>query len=157
MFVMVGPPADPAQVRAAENAASAFQRIARANVTFVSRGDESGTHEREIELWNRAGIRPPPDRLLISGRGMALALRHANEVSGYTLCDEGTFRQFERIVGLVILFSGDPVLKNTYSVVHSEANARAARFAAWLTDGAGRDRITAYEITGRPAFTVPAH
>jgi tungstate transport system substrate-binding protein len=78
-FVIVGPKNDPAAVRQAADALDAFQRIAGAPVTFVSRGDSSGTHEREQALWKAADVMPPPDRLLVSGRSMAVALRHAQE------------------------------------------------------------------------------
>jgi tungstate transport system substrate-binding protein len=156
MFVVVGPREDPAQVRSAASAADAFRRIAASPVTFVSRGDLSGTHERELALWSAAGAKPPPDRLLTSGRGMAMALRHADEARGYTLSDAATFRQLERSVGLAVLFEGDAALRNDYSVVHARANARAAAFAEWLTRGAGRDLIASYRIDGRPVFIVPA-
>ena len=105
-FVIVGPRADPAGIREAGDALEAFRRIAGAPVTFVSRGDSSGTHERELMLWKAAGVTPPPERLLVSGRSMAVALRHAQERQGYTLSDEATFWQLERQLDLVVLFDG---------------------------------------------------
>jgi tungstate transport system substrate-binding protein len=156
MFVVVGPPQDASEVRMAATAADAFRRIAAGSVAFVSRGDESGTHERELELWAAAGAKPPPDRLIISGRGMALALRHADEVNGYTLSDEATFHQLARTLDLVMLFAGDPGLRNDYSVIHRRDNAGGAAFASWLTSPAGRDLIAGYRVEGRAVFTVPA-
>lgn len=154
-FVIVGPPSDPAGVGAAADAADAFRRIAQSNVPFVSRGDRSGTHEREEVLWDAAGLRPPMDRLIVSGRGMALALRHADEVNGYTLSDEATFRQFEGEIELTLLFSGGTALLNVYSVIHPSADAAAAAFAGWLTGPAGRAHISGFAIGGRPMFAVP--
>ena len=153
-FVIVGPPGDPARVRDAADALDAFRRIAAAGAPFVSRGDASGTHERELSLWKGAGVTAAPDRLLVSGPSMAFALRHAQERQGYTLSDEATFWQMERNLELVTLFAGDPRLVNTYAVIHPPGDGLAARFAAWLTRGDGRARIEAYRIEGRPAFTV---
>jgi tungstate transport system substrate-binding protein len=154
-FVIVGPPSDPAGVRAAEDAADAFRRIAASSFPFVSRGDLSGTHERENALWDAAGVRPPAARLIVSGRGMALALRHANELSGYTLSDEATYQQFERELELQLLFEGDARLLNTYAVLHPQSDAAASQLATWLVSGAGRDRIREFSIGGRPMFKVP--
>ncbi len=153
-FVVVGPASDPAHVREARDALDAFQRIAHAAVTFVSRGDGSGTHEREQALWNNAGVTPAAGRLLVSGRGMAIALRHAQEREGYTLSDEATFWQLERQLDLVVLFAGDARLLNTYAVVHPRGNRISEAFAEWLTRGEGRQRISTYRIDARPAFTV---
>ena len=155
-FVILGPPSDPAGVRGAADAADAFRRIAQSSIPFVSRGDLSGTHERENAFWDAAGMRPPSARLIVSGRGMALALRHANELSGYTLSDEATYRQFERELELQLLFEGDARLVNSYSVLHPQSDAAASRLATWLVGGGGRERIRAFTIGGRPMFTVPA-
>ncbi len=155
-FVIVGPPSDPAGVRAAADAPDAFSRIAESSTPFVSRGDLSGTHEREDALWEAAGARPPPARLIVSGRGMALALRHADEVRGYTLSDEATYRQFERELELQLIFEGDVRLVNTYAVLHPQSDAAARRLASWLVGGDGRERIRGFSIGGKPMFTVPA-
>src|SRR5688572_23390921 len=153
-FVIVGPRADPAGIREAGDALEAFRRIAGSPVTFVSRGDSSGTHERELMLWKAAGVAPPPERLLVSGRSMAVALRHAQERQGYTLSDEATFWQLERQLDLVVLFDGDARLLNTYAVIHPRNNQTAGAFAEWLSRGGGRERIERYQIQGRVAFTV---
>ena len=156
-FVIVGPPSDPAGVRVASDATDAFRRIGQSSVPFVSRGDLSGTHERENARWDAAGMRPPAERLIVSGRGMALALRHANELSAYTLSDEATFRQFERELELQLLFEGDGRLLNTYAVLHPRADAAAGRLANWLVGDQGRALIGALTIEGKPMFRLPAH
>jgi tungstate transport system substrate-binding protein len=153
-FVVVGPPADPARVRQADDVVDAFRRIAAARAIFVSRGDESGTHERERLLWKAAGLQPEQAQLRVSGQGMAVTLRQTDEQQGYTLSDEATFWQLEQQVGLVTLFDSDPRLLNTYAVVYPQTDDTAKRFAAWLAEGDGRERISAYRVQGRVAFTV---
>ena len=151
-FVIVGPPHDPAGVRGAPNAVEAFRRIARADVNFISRHDESGTHERESRMWEDAGRRPDTDNLVVSAGSMATALRHTEERVGYTLSDEATFRQFESSLELAALYADDDALLNTYAVVYSRGAATARRFAEWLTAGRGRQRLAAYEVNGVPVF-----
>jgi tungstate transport system substrate-binding protein len=153
-FVLVGPPGDPAKVRQASGVADAFRRIATQRATFVSRGDESGTHERERALWTAAGVRPQPAQLRVSGQGMAVTLRQAGEQQAYTLTDEGTFWQLERQIELVSVFDADPLLLNTYAVVYPRADSGAARFAAWLAEGDGRSRMSEFRVQGRQAFTI---
>jgi tungstate transport system substrate-binding protein len=153
-FVIVGPKNDPAAVREATDAFDAFRRIAAEPVTFVSRGDSSGTHEREQMLWKTAGVMPRADRLLVSGRSMAVALRHAQERQGYTLSDEATFWQLEPQLDLVLLFAGDARLLNTYAVVYPRGNEVADALTEWLTRGPGRERIDRFRAQGRIAFTV---
>jgi tungstate transport system substrate-binding protein len=152
-FIVVGPATDPANIKLATDAVDAFRRIAAAPVSFVSRGDGSGTHERELGLWKAAGVTPRPDRWLVSGRSMAVALRHAQERQGYTLADEATFWQMERQLDLVTLAAGDVRLLNTYAVIDSANNPIAGAFAAWIAEGDGRRLIGAYRIEGRVAFT----
>jgi tungstate transport system substrate-binding protein len=154
-FVIVGPPSDPAGVRTAGNAVEAFRRIAASTVPFVSRGDQSGTHERENALWDAAGVRPATEHLIVSGRGMALALRHAHDVAGYTLSDEATYRQFESTLELGLLHQGDPRLLNHYSVLHPVADTAARHLATWLVSDDGRALISGFTIGGKPMFTVP--
>lgn len=151
-FVVVGPPSDPAAAKDAHDAVDAFARIDRSGETFVSRGDGSGTHERESALWRLAGMSPTAGRLIVSGRGMAVALRHADEVPGYTLSDEATFWQFQRTLDLAIVYRGDPRLLNTYAVVHAGRRVEAATLLQWLTAGEGRDHTSAYRANGRVVF-----
>ena len=152
-FVIAGPDADPARVREARDATDAFARIAAARHWFVSRGDGSGTHEREQELWSSAGVRLPPDRLLVSGGGMGTTLRQADERAAYTLTDDATFRQLSARLAIRVLFAGDARLTNTYSLVWDPSSQAADRFAAWLTAGRGRTAVEGYRIDGVAPFT----
>ena len=154
-FVIVGPPGDPAGVRAAAAAGEAMRRIAASGARFISRGDQSGTHEREQQLWEQAGARPPGDLLVTAGAGMGTTLRVANGAAAYTLTDRATFSQHAGALRLAILLE-DPQLLNTYAVIvagESPRIADARAFGEWLASGAGRDVIGRYRIDGaRPAF-----
>ena len=151
-FVIVGPAADPAGIRAAPDAVTAFRQIAASRSFFVSRGDQSGTHEREQTFWQAANI-VPGEWLLISGRGMAQALRHADEKQGYTLSDQATFWQLESDISLITLFDKDPRLINTYAMVYRNSDPQSASFARWL-NGAGRQIIEGFLVRGRRAFAT---
>lgn len=151
-FVIAGPLPDPAGVRGAAGALDAFRRIAGSGQRFVSRGDESGTHERERSLWAAAGTTVDAARLIVSGRGMAQALRHAHEAQAYVLTDAPTLRQLAPGLDLAVLFDGDPGLVNTYAVVHRREHPAGETFAAWLTGDAGRAALAGFQIDGQPAF-----
>jgi tungstate transport system substrate-binding protein len=153
-FVVVGPPDDPARVRQARGVVDGFRRISAARAIFVSRGDESGTHERERSLWSAAGVQPDQAQLRVSGQGMAVTLRQADEQHGYTLADEATFWQLERQIELVPVLEADPRLLNTYAVVYPSSGGTAERFATWLAHGDGRTRIASFRVQGRVAFTT---
>ena len=154
-FVLVGPDDDPARVRQADGVEDAMRRIAGSSATFVSRGDRSGTHEREELLWTLAAAKPPHGRLVGAGAGMGTTLRIAAETGAYTLTDRATWAQVGR-QPLTILFEGNPRLMNTYAVILDPAGPRAelaAAFADWLTDGDGRTVIDGFRIGGVRAFS----
>ncbi|MDQ3068974.1 MAG: substrate-binding domain-containing protein [Acidobacteriota bacterium] len=156
-FVIAGPVSDPASIAGAASAADAMTRIARSGALFVSRGDESGTHAREKQLWISAGTRPAPAALIETGQGMAPTLRVASEREGYVLTDEATLARLAAAVRLRALFASDPVLLNTYAaMILSTAPARTSEMAErlwrWLVEGAGQQRIDAFRIDGRQVF-----
>jgi tungstate transport system substrate-binding protein len=137
-FLIAGPPDDPATVAKAPDILGALQRIASHGSRWVSRGDESGTHEREKELWRLAGAHPDSDRLVISGQGMGNTLRVASEMGAYTLTDRGTFEQLAPQIRLKELYTGDTRLLNTYAILTTGSTPPANRFAEWVSDGEGR-------------------
>ena len=150
-FLLVGPPEDPAHVAEAGDAVTAMRQIAASGATFISRGDESGTHERERQLWIAAGVTPPKDRLVVAGASMGQTLRIASTTDAYTLTDRGTFEALQGALRSRMLSVADPRLLNTYAVVIDPANAPARRFAQWLVDGPGRavlERIVSREVRG---------
>ena len=156
-FVIAGPAADPAGVRAAGSASDAMTRIARSGALFVSRGDESGTHAREWALWTAAGVVPEAAHLIETGQGMSATLRVASSRQGYVLTDEATLARLAGAVTVQALYGGDPALLNTYAVAilttaRPARNEAADRFARWLAEGDGQARIDAFRIDGRPVF-----
>ena len=146
-FLIVGPAHDPADIAGSSDAVEAMARIADARVRFISRGDESGTHERERELWQLAGGAPPDGRLVAAGASMGMTLRIASEMGSYTLTDRGTFEALSESVKLAALVAGDPRLLNTYAVLADPAHERGLRFARWLVHGAGRDVLADLLVT----------
>lgn len=156
-FVLVGPAGDDAKVRQASTAADAMRRIASSTAVFVSRGDESGTHTREQQLWQRAGAKPRADRLLETGQGMAATLRIASERRAYTLTDRATFTQLAHALTLQPLYEHDSELLNTYAVLILAGAVRertAMTFMTWISDGDGRARIASFTVADTRPFVV---
>ena len=156
-FAVVGPAADPAGVAYAQQAADAFTRIARGRARFVSRGDSSGTHVKELALWAAAGLRPQGEPwYLESGADQTTTLQLAGERGAYALADLPTFARLPD-VGLKVVFTADTLLRNPYTLyvvrVPAPALHPAAReFAAWAM-GAWRDALLGRRLPdGSPAF-----
>lgn len=117
-FVLVGPAEDPAGIRKEVSAAGALARIASGAFLFLSRGDRSGTHVREIRLWEEAGLKPQGSRWYQeTGQGMGQTLMVASEKGGYTLSDRGTYLALAPKLSLKILLEGDQGLRNEYHVI----------------------------------------
>lgn len=118
-FLVVGPSGDPAGLRGMNDAGAAFQRIAGRRAPFVSRGDQSGTHQREKILWKRAGVTPPSAGgwYIESGQGMGATLQLADEKAAYTLTDRATYLAWRDKIHLVPVVEGDPLLYNVYHVL----------------------------------------
>jgi tungstate transport system substrate-binding protein len=117
-FVILGPAGDPAGISGLAGAAAAFSAIFEAQAPFVSRGDESGTHTKEKEIWAAAGLEPAGEWYNATGQGMGAVLTIAGEAQAYTLSDRATYlaRTLEGIE-LEILLEGDPILFNPYGVI----------------------------------------
>ena len=158
-FIVVGPRSDPAGVRDAATTAEAFRRIAQARVAFLSRGDSSGTHRKEVALWRDAGIEPAGGWYREAGVGQGDLLRMASERAAYALVDRGTYRYHEDMLDLAVLHADQPPLDNPYSVVLATraANRDGARAVAdWLSGPAARALIEAHGVArfGTPLFEV---
>lgn len=158
-FVVVGPKEDPAQVKSLKKVADVFKKIARGKFMFISRGDNSGTHKKELDIWNQANISPQSLWYLETGQGMGTTLNIANEKKGYCLVDRGTFISFEDKVELVIISEGDPFLKNPYSVIavnparHSHVRYKEARiFIDWLASEEGKNLINGFRKNEKILF-----
>ena len=158
-FVVAGPKADPAHV-AGTTARQAFSMIAASQATFVSRGDGSGTHVAEQEVWHAAGVSPHGDWYRSAGQGMAEVLRMAEQLNGYVLSDRATFLAQRRQLALVVLVEKDPALFNPYGVIvvktarDERARADARRFADFLLTPATQKAIAEHGVArdGEPSF-----
>ena len=117
-FILVGPASDPAGVKSTTTAVDAFTKIATTQSPFISRGDESGTHTKELSIWKAAGITPAGAWYVESGKGMGDTLRIASEQKAYTLADRGTYLSMADELELEILSEGDPILFNNYHVMN---------------------------------------
>lgn len=160
-FVILGPSSDPAGIMGMRNAAAALGKIAAAGATFVSRGDDSGTHAREKQLWQAAGVSPAGDWYLEAGRGMGEVIFMANERLGYTLSDRGTYLASMAKIDLKIAVEGDPGLFNPYGVImvnpakhpHVQADL-AKKFLDFLVSEQSRQLITSFKVSGEQLFYV---
>ena len=161
-FVIVGPRADPARVRGQKNVVAALKRIARNRSIFTSRGDDSGTHKKERELWRAAGIdlRPSLTKWYReTGAGMGATLNIAAALDGYALTDRATWLSFANKSDLKLLVEGDRRLFNQYGVILVNParyprvrKANGQRFIDWLISKPGQDAIAAYRLGGRQLF-----
>ncbi|MBC7347572.1 MAG: substrate-binding domain-containing protein [Clostridia bacterium] len=116
-FILVGPPGDPAGIKQTKTAIEAMQRLAARRAIFVSRGDDSGTHKKEKELWQEAGVQPGGEWYVNAGAGMGQTLNIASERGGYTLTDRGTYLALKKNLRLEVALEGDPLLLNIYHVM----------------------------------------
>jgi tungstate transport system substrate-binding protein len=164
-FRLVGPPEDPANV-AGETVLEALRTIARAEASFLSRGDRSGTHIRERRLWEAAGVDPAGEWYLETGQGMGDTLTTAAQTGAYTLSDRGTFLAVSDGDSLAAHVSGGledpaPLLRNEYAVIavnparHDVAYPLALAYIGFLT-GPAQAAIEAFRVAGQPAFRPTA-
>ena len=168
-FIIVGPSDDPAGVSGMATAAEALAAIAAAEAPFASRGDDSGTHTKELSLWEAAGVTPEGEWYNSLGQGMGETLTFANESGAYTLTDRGTFlAQSANLPDLTVAVGGasiadnaDPALLNPYGVIpvnpdkSENINAELAEaFAQWIISAPVQEMIGAYGVDtfGQPLF-----
>jgi len=161
-FVIVGPDADPARVAGMSNAIGALEKIAAAKTPFASRGDDSGTHKKEMALWKEAGVDPTKASgtwYRETGSGMGATLNAAVGMGAYTMSDRATWIAFENKGDFEIHVEGDDKLFNQYGVIlvnpkkHPHVNTKAGRkFVDWLLSDEGQAAIAEYEVAGQQLF-----
>ncbi len=177
-FLIIGPASDPAGIRGMKNAAAALEKIAAARSLFISRGDDSGTHTREQQLWRASGVtlaeqqvkkttfQGPADSngwYLSIGQGMGKTTTFADEKQAYTLIDRGTYLEYKYgrtpAIDLVPLCEGDQGLANPYGVIPVNPARHpgvhydlAVQFARWITSARGQGLINNYRLLGRQLF-----
>jgi tungstate transport system substrate-binding protein len=164
-FVFLGPSTDAAETARATSAVDALQRIAAHQVAFVSRGDDSGTHKKELALWAAAALDPKAfgDWYKAVGAGMGASLNTAAGLGAYILADRASWLNFGNKGDLTLLFAGDPVLFNQYAYLpvnpqrHSHVRAEmAAKLEGWLVSDQAKALINSYQINGETLFTFNA-
>jgi tungstate transport system substrate-binding protein len=116
-FVISGPPNDPAGISGFTSATEALKKIMNSNAIFISRGDDSGTHNKELAFWDALGENPTGIWYLESGQGMGSTLRIASEKGGYTLTDRATYLANQELIDLIVHVEGDSRLLNVYHVM----------------------------------------
>jgi tungstate transport system substrate-binding protein len=164
-FLLAGPPADPVKIKGLTKAVDALKKIAEAKTTFVSRGDDSGTHKLETKLWEKAGITPSGEWYLQAGQGMGKTLGIAGEKQAYVITDRATYLAFRKITGLAVLVEGDPAFLNIYHVMEVNAekfpkvNAAGGKaFADFLLAAPAQDVLKTFgkEKFGEALFSPDA-
>ena len=149
-FVIVGPPQDPAKIAGAKDVLEAYRRIAAAKAKFLSRGDNSGTHKKEMDLWTKAGVQPWGEWYMITKDFMTATLKRANQEEGYFMVDSSTWAaEKQETPDLKVLFKGDKRLVNTYHALCQPAGATpgaatAARFIDFVASPQGQQIIRDY-------------
>jgi tungstate transport system substrate-binding protein len=161
-FVLIGPKSDPAKIAGGKDILAAMRKIEATQAPFVSRGDRSGTHMAELELWKGAGIDLDKSKgpwYRDTGQGMGPALNTAASMNAYILADRGTWLAFKNRGELAILVEGDRRLFNQYGVIlvnpekhPSVKKELGQQFIDWLVSSAGQKAIADYKINGEQLF-----
>ena len=165
-FVLIGPKSDPAKIANAKNADAALQMIAAARAPFVSRGDDSGTHKKEMALWKAAGMTGQNLKAAwyrAAGAGMGATLNTASGMNAYVMADRASWLNFGNKGDLALLFAGDPGLFNQYAFIpvnpkrYPQVKADLAlALETWLTGAKAEKLISNYKINGEKLFTFNA-
>jgi tungstate transport system substrate-binding protein len=158
-FVIVGPASDPAGVATKKDLQGALETMAAAQTPFLSRGDDSGTHLKELSLWRNAKLAPEGTWYRETGSGMGSTLRIAIEMNGYTLTDRATWLSYGRKMDHRILFEGDPALFNQYGIIAVNPTryphvreADASAFLDWMLGERGQSLIASYKLGDQQLF-----
>jgi tungstate transport system substrate-binding protein len=159
-FVILGPAADRARIRGMKDAALALANVQKSGAIFVSRGDDSGTHQKEKALWLKAGVKPASASYLEIGQGMGAVLTMANEKQAYTLSDRASYLARKDKLGLQVLVEGDSALINYYSAIQvnplrfsSIKSDLSRQLIEWLCSSEGQNLIVGYTVGGHKLFT----
>jgi tungstate transport system substrate-binding protein len=158
-FIILGPDSDPARIRGMKDASGAFFKIHKSGSIFVSRGDQSGTNQKEKAIWKKAGVQPSGPWYLEIGQGMSAVLTMVEEKQGYTLCDRSTYLARRSQLKSQVLVEGDPGLVNYYSAIQvnpekypSVKVERSHQLIDWLCAQETQKRIGEFAVGGRTLF-----
>jgi tungstate transport system substrate-binding protein len=158
-FVLIGPPGDPAQISGSQSVFEVLEKIRDTKSAFISRGDDSGTHKKEMSLWQKTDYSPQGDWYKSVGQGMGKVIQIANELGAYTMTDRGTWLAYQSKSNLALLYHGDPPLFNPYGIIavnpklHSHVNYGSAEsLISWLTSDKGQHMIGEFTVKGEKLF-----
>ena len=165
-FVIVGPGGDPAKIGTSKSVAAAYKSIADTKSVFISRGDDSGTHKKSLEIWKSAAViiaEAAPKWYREAGSGMGATLNIASSMEAYTLTDRATWETFKNKGNLKILFENDPRLQNQYGIImvnparHKHVKRQAVEiFINWLLSAPGQAAINGYKVNNKQVFFANA-
>jgi tungstate transport system substrate-binding protein len=158
-FIFIGPAKDPAGIKSAKTAVEVMKKIAKANIPFISRGDESGTDVMEKSLWEAAGIKPKGAWYIEAGQGMGEVINMATERQGYTFTDRGTYIAYMSKTDLQIVFEGDKDIFNPYGIIavnpakhpHVKYDLAMA-LVAFFTSPEGQKMINDFKVNDQQLF-----
>jgi tungstate transport system substrate-binding protein len=157
-FIIVGPKDAPASIGSLSSVGEVFRNIAARQAVFISRGDDSGTHKKELSIWQSINVNPQGDWYREVGQGMGKTLQMANQLNAYTLTDRGSWIFSRDKLSMDIVFEGDEQLHNQYGVISINPkldginHQGATAFTDWITSGKGQRLISAYRINGQQLF-----
>ena len=158
-FVLIGPPDDPAQISGSRSVFEVLEKIRDTKSAFISRGDDSGTHKKEVSLWQKTEYSPQGDWYKSVGQGMGKVIQIANELGAYTMTDRGTWLAYQSKSSLALLYHGDTPLFNPYGIIavnpkrHPHAHYESAKsLISWLTSNKGQRMIGEYTVKGEKLF-----
>jgi tungstate transport system substrate-binding protein len=161
-FIVAGPSSDPAKIKGIKSTTEVFKKIAASQTPFISRGDNSGTHSKEKQVWKQAGVKYEGEKWYQqTGLGMGQTLNVASEKKAYTLADRGTYLALKKRLGLDILAEGDAILLNIYHVIevnpakYPKVNAAGGKaFADFMVSKEAQDMIKTFGVDkfGSPLF-----
>jgi len=163
-FIIVGPLDDPAQISSSQSITEVLKKIHDTKSVFISRGDDSGTHKKELILWQKTGFSPQGDWYKSVGQGMGKVIQIANELGAYTMTDRGTWLAYQAKSNLALLYQGDPPLFNPYGIIavsperHAHVNYKGAEsLISWITSNYAQRLIGEFTIEGEQLFVPNAN
>ena len=158
-FIVVGPATDPAGIAGKKDVLSSLKKIVATHAKFISRGDNSGTDQKEQAYWKTLAIKPAGPAYISAGLGMGEVLTMAAELQAYTLTDRATFNAYRNTTGLVIAVEGDPLMFNPYGIIavnparYADTNIKGAmQLIDWITSSDGQKKIAAFRVAGEQVF-----
>jgi tungstate transport system substrate-binding protein len=162
-FILIGPRDDPARIASSQSVSEALEKIYRSKSPFISRGDDSGTHQKELFLWHTIDYVPQGEWYKSVGQGMGKVIQIANELGAYTMTDRGTWLAYMSKSNLALLYQGDPPLFNPYGIiaVNPKRHAHtyytgASSLISWITSEKGQRLIGEFKVQDEQLFVPSA-